>query len=137
MDQVNLLTEVSKVIFQIYMALKYTSKIMNETTYSWKQFTKICDKIIVNIISKAKVSKVGRASSGFGEEDGSEMHSSMRRKQSEVEIEIDNEFFSKRVIPVIHKVMMSNVKIESKSFFNFVLALRFALLYNSISFDEH
>ena len=61
----------------------------------------------------------------------------MRRRQSEVELEIDSDFFSKKVIPVIHKVMMSNVKIESKSFFNFVLALRLALLYNSISVDEH
>lgn len=61
----------------------------------------------------------------------------MKRKQSEVELEIDNDFFSKRVIPVVHKVMMSNVKIESKSFFNFVLSLRFALLYNSISVEEH
>ena len=60
----------------------------------------------------------------------------MRRKQSEVELEIDNDFFSKKVIPVVHKVMMSNVKIESKSFFNFVLSLRLALLYNSISVDE-
>ena len=36
MDQINLLSEVSKVIYQIFMALKHTSKIMNETTYSWK-----------------------------------------------------------------------------------------------------
>ena len=52
-------------------------------------------------------------------------------------MEIDNEFFSKKIIPVIHKVMMSNIKIDSKSFFNFVLSLRFALLYNSISVEEH
>jgi len=61
----------------------------------------------------------------------------MKHRQSEVELEIDNEFFSKKVIPVIHKVMMSNVKTESKSFFNFVLSLRFALLYNSITIEEH
>ena len=54
-----------------------------------------------------------------------------------MELEIDSDFFSKKVIPVIHKIMMSNVKIESKSFFNFVLALRLALLYNSITVDEH
>lgn len=46
MDQVNILTEVSKVIYQMFMALKYTSKIMNETTYSWAQFTNIVDKIV-------------------------------------------------------------------------------------------
>jgi len=43
MEQVNLFTEVARVIFQIYMALKFTSKIMNETTYSWRQFTLIVD----------------------------------------------------------------------------------------------
>ena len=32
---------------------------------------------------------------------------------------------------------MSNVKIESKSFFNLVLSLRFALLYGSVSLDEY
>lgn len=41
------------------------------------------------------------------------------------------------MIPVVHKVMMSNVKIESKSFFNFCLALRIGLLYNSITIEEH
>ena len=136
MEQVNLLTEVSKVIFQIFMALKYTSKIMNETTYSWKQFTSICDKILTNIISKAKIATAGRATSRSDDDENSD-GASMRRKQSEVELEIDNDFFSKKVIPVIHKVMMSNVKVESKSFFNFVLSLRFALQYNSITIEEH
>lgn len=55
MEQVNLLGEVSKVIYQIFMALKHTSKIMNETNYSWKQFTHIVDKIISNVVAKAKI----------------------------------------------------------------------------------
>lgn len=38
---------------------------------------------------------------------------------------------------MVHKVMMSNVKIESKSFFNFVLSLRLALQYNSVTIEEH
>lgn len=61
MGQVNLLTEVAKVIFQIFMALKYTSKIMNETTYSWKQFAHVVDNIINTVVSKTKLQKVGRA----------------------------------------------------------------------------
>lgn len=32
--------------------------------------------------------------------------------------------------------MMSNVKIESKSFFNLVLSLRIGLLYGSITIEE-
>ena len=58
-------------------------------------------------------------------------------KRSEVELEIDQTFFSDKIIPIIHKVMMSNVKIESKDFFNFVLGLRLALLYGSITIDEN
>ena len=61
-EHINLLTEVSKVIFQIFMALKFTSKIMNETTYSWKSFASIVDQIVCNIVAKEKVSKAGRAS---------------------------------------------------------------------------
>ena len=57
-----MLSEVSKVIYQIFMALKHTSKIMNETTYSWKQFSKIVEDIMKNIVSKAKIHKAGRAS---------------------------------------------------------------------------
>ena len=51
-------------------------------------------------------------------------------------MEIDQDFFSKKVIPKIHKVMMSNVKIDSKNFLNFVISLRLALLYGSVSIDE-
>lgn len=118
------------------MSLKYTSKIMNETTYSWKQFASICDKIFSTVIAKMKINKAGRAS-GLSHNESQSDHASMGRRQSEVELEIDNAFFSNQVIPVIHKVMMSNVKIESKSFFNFVLSLRIGLLYNSITYDEH
>ena len=54
-----------------------------------------------------------------------------------MELEITQEFFSKEALPKIHKVMMSNVKIESKSFFNLILSLRLALLYGSINLDEY
>ena len=118
------------------MALKFTSKIMNETTYSWKSFARIVSQIVRNIVAKEKVSKAGRASTISQPESQSEQ-ASLGRKQSEVEIEIDDNFFSKKVIPMVHKVMMSNVKIESKSFFNFVLSLRLALLYNSVTIEEH
>ena len=115
MEQVNLFTEVARVIFQIYMALKFTSKIMNETTYSWRQFTHIVDQITNSVIAKKKISKAGRASSMSLAESQTEM-SVERRQLSEMELEIDSEFFSKQVLPVIHRVMMSNVKIDSKNF---------------------
>lgn len=57
-------------------------------------------------------------------------------KQSTLELEIDQDFFSKDILPVIHQVMMSNVKIQSKNFFNLVLSLRIGLLYNSLTLEE-
>lgn len=54
-----------------------------------------------------------------------------------MELEITQDFFTKEALPKIHKVMMSNVKIESKSFFNLVLSLRLALLYGSITIEEY
>ena len=136
MEQVNLFTEVARVIFQIYMALKFTSKIMNETTYSWRQFTHIVDQITNSVIAKKKISKAGRASSMSLAESQTEM-SVDRRQLSEMELEIDSEFFSKQVLPVIHRVMISNVKIDSKSFFNLVFSLRLGLLYNSLTIEEY
>ena len=109
---------------------------MNETTYSWKTFLGIVDKIINRVISKLKIQQAGRESSKQSGESIDEMKSSSRR-DTEVEVEINQDFFCKHLIPQIHLVMMSNVKIESKSFFNFVLSLRFALIYGSVSLDEY
>ena len=134
MDQINLLTEVSKVIMQIYLALKQTSKIMNETTYSWKQFAEIVDKIILRVVSKKRVLQAGRRTGNSNVESASEHRSESR---TDIDIEINEDFFVKELIPQIHLTMMSNVKIESKSFFNFVLSLRLALLYGSVTLDEY
>jgi len=97
MDSINLLTEVSRIIYQIFMALKQTSKIMSETTYTWKQFASICEKIIVNVINKTKIKKAGRASSLSAHSASDEI--SGQRHSSALELEIDQEFFSSRVVP--------------------------------------
>ena len=41
-------------IFNIYMSLKQVSKIMSEVTYSWTQFIKIIELLIVRLIKKKK-----------------------------------------------------------------------------------
>ena len=41
LSRIELVSEVSRIIFQIYITLKLTSKIMSEVTYSWSQFLKI------------------------------------------------------------------------------------------------
>ena len=133
MDSINLLTEVSRIIYQIFMSLKQTSKIMSETTYSWKQFCLICDRLILNIIHKAKIKKAGRASSLSA----ASVSDDQTQKTSNIELEIDQEFFSTKVVPVIHQVMLSNIKIESKSFFNFILSMRIGLLYGSLTIEEY
>ena len=80
MDQINLLSEVSKVIYQIFMALKHTSKIMHETTYTWKQFSRIVEDIMKNIVSKAKIDKAGRASAMSKTDSADSEHTRMQRK---------------------------------------------------------
>lgn len=121
---------------QIYLALKQTSKIMNETTYSWKQFAEIVDKIILRVVSKKRVLQAGRRTGNSNAESASEYRSASRN-ETDVDVEINEDFFVKELIPQIHLTMMSNVKIESKSFFNFVLSLRLALLYGSVTLDEY
>ena len=95
------------------------------------------DNIIEQTIAKMKIEKAGRASAmSAGDSTVSDQTNPMKQ-QSEVELEIDSNFFSGQVLPKIHKVMMSNVKIDSKNFFNFVLSLRLALMYNSMTIEEH
>ena len=55
----------------------------------------------------------------------------------DVEIEIDSKFFTEELVPAIHQTMMSNVKIESYTFFNLILSLKLATQYGSISLDEY
>ena len=55
----------------------------------------------------------------------------------EVEIEIDNTFFKKKLMPQIHKSLMSSLKVTSLPIFNLVLALRLAQTYKSITAAEH
>ena len=54
-----------------------------------------------------------------------------------IEIEIGEEFFREKLLPTTHKLMMSNVKLQSVSTFNMVLALRLALLYETITNKEY
>ena len=44
--------EVARIIYQIYIALKVTPKVMNEVTYSWNQFLKLFDSLMKSVVGK-------------------------------------------------------------------------------------
>ena len=54
LGSIHLLSEASKVIYNIFISMKHVSKILNEVTYSWNLFIKIVDMITCKIISKKK-----------------------------------------------------------------------------------
>ena len=81
-----LLSEAAKVIFNIYMSLKQVSKIMNEVTYSWKQFIKIIDLLMQRLITRKKEQAAGRTSQMSMPDS---MASSMAISQPDIELEID------------------------------------------------
>ena len=54
-----------------------------------------------------------------------------------VEIEIGKEFFRERFLPLVHKTIMSNVKIQSVCVLNMILSLRFSLMYEAVSLKEY
>lgn len=41
-----MVNEMARVFYQMYIALKITSKIMNEVTYSWRQYLKILEFVL-------------------------------------------------------------------------------------------
>ena len=62
LSSIHLLSEASKVIYNIFISMKHVSKILNEVTYSWNQFIKIVDMITCKIIAKKKQAAAGRNS---------------------------------------------------------------------------
>ena len=115
-------------IYQIYMALKQTSKIMGEITYSWNQYIKIVEMILQRIIEKKKIEKAN-LTKNTDEEDmmRDSLNSTVYATLRDIEIDVDSKFFTSEVVPMIHQTMMSNVKIESYTFFNLILSLKLGL----------
>ena len=133
LGSVQLLSEAAKVIFNIYMSLKQVSKIMNEVTYSWNQFIKIIDLLIARLITKKKEAAAGR-NSQMSIKDS--MASSVTIAHPDIELEIDSRFFTDELLPLINRTMMSNVKVDSVSFYTLVLSLRLSQSYGSITLEE-
>ena len=134
MSKFNILKEVSRIIYQLYMSLKVTSKIMNEVTYSWNQFAKVTEQLFRRLIDRIKIQKAGTMQDQSMER---EELSSKRSSMEPVDIEINNEFFSDRYLPLLHQTLMSNVKNDSKAILNFIISLRLSLMQEAITLEEY
>lgn len=119
------------------MALKITSKVMDEITYSWRQFLKIVEFVLdkaVNKLKKHKLSKLVKQTSGLDLDDPEEVKP---EQVVNLDIEIGNDFFRDNLLPTTHKLLMSNVKLQNVCVFNLIIALRLALLFETINFKEY
>jgi hypothetical protein len=60
----------------MYMALKISSKMMDEITYSWRQYLKILEFVLkkaVDKLKKAEIKKVAKPKSGLDLDDSEEI----------------------------------------------------------------
>ena len=97
-------------LFQIFLALKLTSKIMNEVTYSWQQFMNIVEMVLVKMVNKMRKKELKK----MKPESTIDFNDPLEAKPQtalHVEIEIGKEFFRERFLPMVHKTIMSNVKL--------------------------
>jgi hypothetical protein len=76
-------------MFQMYLVVKLVGKQTNQVTYSWSRFLNTVDLVLVKLIETLKQEAV-KASGQDGEDLG------------DVELEIDNSFFKRRFVPLIH-----------------------------------
>ena len=63
--------------------------------------------------------------------------SSKRSSLEPIDIEISSEFFSDNFLPLLHKAVMSNVKVGSKGVLNLIISLRISLMHELISLEEY
>jgi len=116
----------------MYLALKLTGKVMFESTFSWETFVNIIDKVLTKMLQSMKLEAYKRMKpNSANTEDSDDMDI------NDMEIEIDNSFFKKRLMPQIHKSVMSSLSESSISIYNLFLSLRLAQTYKAISASEH
>ena len=130
LKQVKLVNEASDVLFQMFLALKLTGKVMQESTYNWETFIFVIDNVIQKLLYMLKLEAYKKIKRDNARESDEE-------EINEMEIEIDNTFFKKRLMPQIHKSLMSSLYEGSIPMFNLFLSLRLAQTYKAISAGEH
>ena len=119
LKQVKLVNEASDVLFQMFLALKLTGKVMQESTYNWESFIFVVDNVIQKLLYLLKLEAYKKNKRDNARESDEE-------EINEMEIEIDNTFFKKRLMPQIHKSIMSSLFESSIPMFNLFLSLRLA-----------
>lgn len=55
LKQVKLVNEASDVLFQMFLALKLTGKVMQESTYNWETFIFVIDNVIQKLLYMLKL----------------------------------------------------------------------------------
>ena len=96
-------------------------KICNEVTYDWSMYCVLVDSLMGRLVQDLKA----------------EAMRGQRAESEEVELEIDNSFFKQKFVPLVHQTLMSAMSIQSLPLFNFVLSLRLAQTYKSITPAEN
>jgi hypothetical protein len=52
-----IISDAARIIYLMYISLKIVSKVMNEVTYSWNQFSIVLTKVISKTVTEFKVKK--------------------------------------------------------------------------------
>lgn len=139
-----ILTYYSKVILNMYLSIKVLSKIMNEVTYSWRMFKEILKQILQATIrelaqdamrSKKRATDQAKAAA----EDSLRSEANAKKPgASRPQVDIDLKFFQMRLIPKLHKMLMTSVRQESSApLFNLIFALRIGIQQERISLKEN
>jgi hypothetical protein len=124
-----ILTYYSKIILNMYLSVKVLSKVMNEVTYSWRMYKEILKQILQAAIREMVEDALKPGKKGAGEN-----QPAARRPQ----VDIDLKFFQLKLIPRLHRTLMTSVRQESSApLFNLIFALRVGMQQERISLKEY
>jgi len=77
----------------MYLVLKLVGKQTSVITYSWSRYLIILDGLLHKLVENLKIESI--KASGKDDDD-----------LSEVEIEIDNSFFKRKFVPLVHQTLI-------------------------------
>jgi hypothetical protein len=151
-----LLSSYANVISAMYLALKKLSQITGELTYTWDLFLSIIDEIMDKTLREltAKlqaqaaqesnhksstsiiIDSQGRLAVRSTKQLGKSPSSQGGESADYVDFTLDEEFFSTQVIPQVHSVLTSSIKVQLVHLYNLILAIKLAYKKKEISEGE-
>ena len=140
----------------MYLALKKLSQITGELTYTWDLFLSIIDEIMDKTLREltAKlqaqaaqesnhksstsiiIDSQGRLAVRSTKQLGKSPSSQGGESADYVDFTLDEEFFSTQVIPQVHSVLTSSIKVQLVHLYNLILAIKLAYKKKEISEGE-